>query len=369
MASLDTPVMEGYLEKQSSGVSRFLGKSRFWCTLQGECLQYYKESKRSSVVESLMLNEAQMVRKTSGAKQGTQFEIITKKQRTLLFTAATAIECSNWVRHLQQAMIHKDRTASGRRRAAPDAGYEEIVIDDAAAPSLAPPENKTGSGSNTASAMYADVVDCLALGGPPERVLSSSSNMYAEVADFLPRTTDDGSGPPKTNPDVFRENSLYVINKAKETMQEERQQTTPIGADDTAIGYSTLDSYQDTTAKTQETKNPPHETKPDALPEYATVQKVKESGQMKKTVTKSVSMDEEWVEGAAIENLDSALKRIPAASDLPIWNSLTAGDRKPLDDLKEFLANNRELCRTSYTRLDDNIDPVARLKGLLQEIG
>lgn len=32
-----------------------------------------------------MLNEAQMVRKTSGGKQGTQFEIITKKQRTLLF--------------------------------------------------------------------------------------------------------------------------------------------------------------------------------------------------------------------------------------------------------------------------------------------
>ncbi len=40
---------------------------------------------RSSVVDVLMLNEAQMVRKTSGGKQGTQFEIITKKQRTLLF--------------------------------------------------------------------------------------------------------------------------------------------------------------------------------------------------------------------------------------------------------------------------------------------
>ncbi|XP_046552510.1 uncharacterized protein LOC124262106 [Haliotis rubra] len=367
MASLDTPVMEGYLEKQSSGVSRFLGKSRFWCSLQDGCLQYCKDAKRSSVVESLMLSEAQMVRKTSGGKQGTQFEIITKKQRTLLFTAASTEECSNWVRHLQQAMIHKGKTTSGRRRNVPDAGYEEIFIDDEAAPSVVTNTHRTGCGNSTSSALYADVADCLPPGGPPERVLSSSSNMYAEVADLVPRTTNEYLNPSETQ---FRENSLYVINKAKEAAEEKErgEQTTSFEADDMAIGYSTLDSYQDTGAKTQETKKPPLNTEADAVPDYATVQKVKRDGP-KITLTQALSLDQETVEGAAIEILDSALKRIPLGPDLPVLNCLTEYDRKPLDDLKEFLANNQKLCRTSYTRLDDRNDPVARLKELLQEIG
>ncbi|XP_067672002.1 uncharacterized protein [Haliotis asinina] len=365
MASLDSPIMEGYLEKQSSGVSRFLGKSRFWCSLREGCLQYCKDSKRSSIVDSLMLNEAQMVRKSSGGKQGTQFEIITKKQRTLLFTAASAEECSNWVRHLQQAMIHKDRASSGRRRAVPDAGYEEIVIDDESAPSMA--TNQTGNASGTASALYADVADCLPSGGPPERVLSSSSNMYAEVADLVPRTRNGSLNSTETK---FRENSLYMINKAKEAAAEEERakQTASFEADDMAIGYSTLDSYQHAGAKLQETERSSHSAEADTVPNYATVQKVKRDGP-KTTLTQAVSLDMETVEGAAIEILDSALKRIPPGPDIPVLNCLTADDRKPLDDLKEFLANNQELCRTSYIRLDESKDPVARLKELLREIG
>lgn len=249
------------------------------------------------------------------------------------------------------------------RRAVPDAGYEEIVIDGEAAPSLVTNTHQTGYGNSTASALYADVADCLPPGGPPERVLSSSSSMYAEVADLIPRTTKEN--PTETK---FRENSLYVINKAKEAAEELAQQTTCFEADDTAIGYSTLDSYQDTGAQIQETKKPPHSTKVDAVPDYATVQKVKRV-EPKITLTQAVSLDEETGEGAAIEILDSALKRIPLGPDLPVLYCLTADDRKPLDDLKEFLANNQELCRTSYTRLDESNDPVARLKELLQEIG
>lgn len=95
MGSTDAQIcFEGPLVKVTKGRNT----QNLWCTLDNECMAFYRNNKRSSCMFRIEINK---VKSVTPLLDKNQFEVVA--ERSFLFSAETVELCKEWIDHIEEA--------------------------------------------------------------------------------------------------------------------------------------------------------------------------------------------------------------------------------------------------------------------------
>ncbi|ESP04650.1 hypothetical protein LOTGIDRAFT_237295 [Lottia gigantea] len=347
---------EGYLEKHGTGtVSKLLGKQKkTWCFLQDAWLYCHQSNnKRSSVVSSIDLTEAQMIRKINSDKSGLQFEIVTKF-KNITFTAGTTNECNEWIKHLQKAMTFKDNinVPTTDRKSTNLHHYDEIDMNQG--------HKNTVQHASSSSAQYEDI-DKFHTSVSPK---ADTSSHYASIDDDEVFTSKNNDKSPVSN---VCEYSTVIPKEQRKTPSKDdisssQKPTEKCPLDSSAEKKNSIENNN--IRKDSQNENP------------SAKRNISERQDQDKTAVNSSKGDNEVnLEAEEEESIDDVHSMIP--TNFPELKeelySLSENDMKPISDLKTFLHdNNLNLDKRPLTQIStaktEITDPFESLKAYLKSL-
>ncbi|XP_041364491.1 uncharacterized protein LOC121379889 isoform X2 [Gigantopelta aegis] len=334
-------------------------KTKFWCSLEGHVMHLFKNNKKVYSIESLNLTDAQTVRKVTSDKSGMQFEIIMKKNKKHVFTALTPSECSTWIKELQSLMIAQPVAEISR--------LSQFSVGD------------TGNYTSL------DVLDDLGADNSVKTVLDSTikpsvDSDYAEIQDLRLHQTD--TSPDKREHEDSKTQNLCAdqTHTSPDTTcsdYTEIQDVRHLQSHTSDAGSSTQSTISTEDAASVDTR---HLQTIDPSSQYAFTEEVYTDAATKRL---DGEVDQQHNDVYAIvskkakectdveEVVDKVLdvfEDLSFTKPIPLI-PLEKEDYKPLRDLKEFLDNNKVVCRYSSGILLPNEDPIERMKEILEDVG
>ncbi|BFZ17872.1 hypothetical protein BsWGS_20911 [Bradybaena similaris] len=365
--------VQGFLEKKGVLGSR----SKLWCSIQQSTLYMQKPTatksqRQADVVKTIDLKDCHQVRKVTTEITGAHFEICQGK-KTHVFICPTSDNCTIWVKALQAAMALKDarlfdsdcaataniqestnvyEDVDERLRHSKQSAVSAYRIADYCEPSDVKKASRVVNKDNE----YYEVGDIPASFGT-SRATSQSINNNSSAENLSKETCSDvKSGAVKAGEcdceqEVYSD-GLSLAAEEKITVSVTSQEDAALTLRNSVVRRGSESNEYSDAYSTTSVHHHLHPPRSDSL-------KPTELDDLKDTVND----DEDETPFQAL--LDSLTSR---DSEIPDYvHPLTTEDMKPLEDLREFLDKNDDLCHVNYLFLPTE-DPVSSLKSFLETL-